>query len=45
MKKNLINSVKKLSEKEFNEIIKKLKINIITITMTKDDKPKPKKCD
>lgn len=45
MKKNLINTVKKLTEKQFNEIIKKLKINIITLTMVKDEKPKPVKCD
>jgi len=37
MKKNLINKICKVTEKQFNAIIKKLNINMVTLTMKQKD--------
>jgi hypothetical protein len=37
MKKNLIKNICNVTEKQFNDIIKKLKINIVTLTMKQKD--------
>ena len=37
MKKNLIKNICKVTEKQFNAIIKKLNINMVTLTMKKKD--------
>jgi hypothetical protein len=41
MKKNIIKLIPKTTESQFNDIIKKLKINLVTLTMKQKEDIKP----
>jgi len=41
MKKKIINLIPKTTESQFNDIIKKLKINLVTLTMKQKEDIKP----